>query len=519
MGEEKHDGLAIPGKVVLAHEPAFTIGSVRVHPATRQIERADRFETLEPRVMQVLVALARSNGSIVTRDELIERCWDGRIVSDDAINRVLSRIRQVAVDIGNRSFSLETIARVGYRLIAEKAPCAAWAPRPQDKLTSKSINFSRRHMMAAGGTAAFAAAGLGAWWVQPWRHRPVPEAEQLYRQGAHIAREGMPGSARQSVAYFERAVAIDPDYANAWGALALGYSHLLRGFDEGELGGLPGRLSAAAQRAFELDPDNADARLALIFMTPYFRNWARKEAALREVIARHPRHWLANARLAVLMYEVGRLTDGIALHRRALEIEPMLPIAHFFLIRNLSALGRVQEAEAVIERARGRWPAHPALWFATFEHLLYSGRPKSAAAFAMNPDTRPTVFGGELIERQLRLARAIDTRAETDVGACLAELRQQATEDVNSIADVVPALAALGRLDLVFATLDRYLFNRGSFSSPAPIEPNTLRTTDMLFSAPMAAARQDARFTALVRDVGLLSYWRQTGSQPDYLRS
>src|ERR1043166_3703775 len=116
MGQSKHDGLAIPGRVVLAHETPFTLGKLTISPPDRQVEADGRSETLEPRVMQVLVALARANHAIVTRDELIEYCWDGRIVTDDAIKRVLSRIRQVAADIGGGSFCLETITKVGYRL-------------------------------------------------------------------------------------------------------------------------------------------------------------------------------------------------------------------------------------------------------------------------------------------------------------------------------------------------------------------------------------------------------------------
>ena len=91
MGEFRHDGLAVPGKVDLAHEPAFTIGNLRVEPPTRQIYNADERQTLEPRVMQVLVALARADGNVVSRDDLIQCCWDGRIVGDDAINRVIGR--------------------------------------------------------------------------------------------------------------------------------------------------------------------------------------------------------------------------------------------------------------------------------------------------------------------------------------------------------------------------------------------------------------------------------------------
>ena len=57
--------------------------------------------------------------AIVTRDELTERCWDGRIVGDDALNRALSRIRHVAAGIGDGSFKAETIAKVGYRLVVQ----------------------------------------------------------------------------------------------------------------------------------------------------------------------------------------------------------------------------------------------------------------------------------------------------------------------------------------------------------------------------------------------------------------
>ena len=138
MGEWRHDGLATPGRITLAHEPSLTLGKLRIDPATRQVATADRRESLEPRVMQVLVALARANGAIVTRDELTELCWDGRIVGEDALNRTLSRIRHVAADIGEGSFKVETITKVGYRLVeqgdvARKRPAkpeAAVSPEP-----------------------------------------------------------------------------------------------------------------------------------------------------------------------------------------------------------------------------------------------------------------------------------------------------------------------------------------------------------------------------------------------------
>jgi DNA-binding winged helix-turn-helix (wHTH) protein/tetratricopeptide (TPR) repeat protein len=517
MGQFRQDGLAIPGRVVLAHEPPFNLGSLRITPGTRQAQNGSRSETLEPRVMQALVALARAEGEIVTRDELIDRCWDGRIVSDDAINRVLSRIRQVANGVGGDSFCVQTIPKVGYRL-THGAVVPPTSGGSADQATPRRRLASRRAVLA-GAVATVAAGGAaGLVWQRPWRHRPIPEAQQLYERGMLLSREGLPGQVKQATSYFERATAIDPEYSDAWGALALSYSHLLHGFDDAELGSLPGRIRAAADRALKLDPDNADAQLALIFMTPYFGNWTAKERQLRQITEVHPRHWLAHARLGVLLYQVGRLTDGIEQHRKAVEIEPTLPIAYYFMIRALSALGRAQEAEALINRARDRWPAHPALWIATFSHFLFSGRPKSAAAFVINPDTLPSGFGPAQVEWRVTLARAIDSQAPRDVEASLEKQRQLAAADAESIPFAAMVFAALGRPDLVRGSIERYFFDRGSFGSPLPRVRYRDPSTDFLFSAPMAAVRAKPEFPSVIRELGLDIYWRQTSTTPDYRR-
>src|SRR3546814_14303271 len=94
------------------------LGRLALNPALREIRRDDGAEEIiEPRVMQVLLALAEARSEIVRREDLTERCWEGRIVGEDAINRVLSRLRRVAEGIGEASFRIETITKVGYRLV------------------------------------------------------------------------------------------------------------------------------------------------------------------------------------------------------------------------------------------------------------------------------------------------------------------------------------------------------------------------------------------------------------------
>jgi len=101
----------------LARIPPFCLNSLKIMPATRQIELGGKSETLEPRIMQVLVALWQAQGAVVTRDDLIASCWDGRIVGDNAIQRAISRLREIAAGLGAGCFRLETVSKVGYRLV------------------------------------------------------------------------------------------------------------------------------------------------------------------------------------------------------------------------------------------------------------------------------------------------------------------------------------------------------------------------------------------------------------------
>jgi TolB-like protein/Tfp pilus assembly protein PilF len=128
---------AMPGEhastpIDLAREPQFVLAGVRVNPATLEILGDAGRDVLEPRVMQVLVALARRAGEVVARDELIASCWGGRIVGDDAINSCVAKVRRV----GDRraAYRIETIPRVGYRLAPAQAPQAppvpAWSGKP-----------------------------------------------------------------------------------------------------------------------------------------------------------------------------------------------------------------------------------------------------------------------------------------------------------------------------------------------------------------------------------------------------
>ena len=124
-----------PGEgIELARQPDFDLCGLRVRPSACETAWDGHTLRLEPRVMQVLVALARAEGEVLSRDDLITSCWRGRVVGEDAINRCIARVRRVFEASGS-ALTITTIPRVGYRL---EAPATATRTSPAPAATRSS---------------------------------------------------------------------------------------------------------------------------------------------------------------------------------------------------------------------------------------------------------------------------------------------------------------------------------------------------------------------------------------------
>ncbi len=108
----------------LAWEADLRLGSALVRPSLSEVVAASQTIRLQPRVMQVLVALARAEGEVVSRDELLASCWGGLAIGDDAINRCIGRLRRLSEEEAPGAFTIGTLPRIGYRLsqAADRAP-------------------------------------------------------------------------------------------------------------------------------------------------------------------------------------------------------------------------------------------------------------------------------------------------------------------------------------------------------------------------------------------------------------
>lgn len=497
-------------KVDLSSEADFRLGPVLVSPSTRQLTCGKARATLEPRVMQMLVVLAQARGEVVSRDELVLRCWDGVVVGDNAINRVVSLLRAVAAETCNGAFAIETIKKVGYRLNA-----AATVRSPGLTENDSTVALPRRGVLVGMAVGAVATAGA-AFLIWQKGDRPSKAARDLYERGSLAQRQGLLDQTEQAISFFSEAIKIDPRYAAAWGALALSYRHQLVDDPTANPLRLRSLIDGAAGRALALDPDNADAQVAKLLARPVYGRWLDAERDDRALLARYPNHWLLRGSLGRLMYEVGRWSEGVPLFRANVNHDPFLPISRISLGWGLWCLGRIQEAEQVFGEALERWPKHVRIWLGAFTFRALAGNPAAALAMGLKADNWPSVLPRPLIERHLAWARALDSGNDAAKGASIADLRELMVRYPETVPSYAPVLAALGAGDAALMLAGQYFDGTNRGEEPARFARRLAwRETDFLFTPPMARLRSEPHFVRLVEAIGLADYWRRSRSGPD----
>jgi DNA-binding winged helix-turn-helix (wHTH) protein len=95
----------------------FRIGERLIRPRLNSIEHDGLTLHLEPKVMQVLVTLAVHAGDVVTRQQIREQVWQNVFVGEDVLVRAISEIRRAFQDDPKLQHTVQTVPKVGYRLV------------------------------------------------------------------------------------------------------------------------------------------------------------------------------------------------------------------------------------------------------------------------------------------------------------------------------------------------------------------------------------------------------------------
>jgi pimeloyl-ACP methyl ester carboxylesterase len=140
----------------------FTLDSERY-----QLGLSGKPVAMEPLVFDLLVYLVEHRDRVVTREELLDNLWEGKVVTDSALGARLKDARKAVQDSGSRQAVIKTIHGRGYQFIAdvtcsttnETVEKAQPAPRVEIGLDDQSpVRYCRS---ADGASIAHAQVGMG----------------------------------------------------------------------------------------------------------------------------------------------------------------------------------------------------------------------------------------------------------------------------------------------------------------------------------------------------------------------
>lgn len=114
----------------LASASRFRVGATLVYPERLVLEREGQITALEPRIMEVLVALAERAGEVVSAGQLLIEVWRGTFYGDNPVHRAIAQLRRHLGDDPRHPACIETIRKRGYRLIAPVAFPEDYRPHP-----------------------------------------------------------------------------------------------------------------------------------------------------------------------------------------------------------------------------------------------------------------------------------------------------------------------------------------------------------------------------------------------------
>jgi len=96
----------------------FLIGDWLFHADLHRLERENDVVKLEPRVAELLLFMAMRPGESISRSNLMDALWPNMVVGDEALSNAVNKLRKALGDDHHDPLFIETIPKVGYRLIA-----------------------------------------------------------------------------------------------------------------------------------------------------------------------------------------------------------------------------------------------------------------------------------------------------------------------------------------------------------------------------------------------------------------
>ena len=289
-----------------------------------------------------------------------------------------------------------------------------------------------------------------------------PTAYALYLRARQLARQSNAKAWEQSIVLYQQALAAAPGYASAWAGLADVYSRqtnkALRSFDEGYALALD-----AAEKALEVDPENADAHASL-------GSIALSSNSDIAMSARHFEQALALGadnpdillKAAILARSLGRQNVAIALLEFVVARDPVNSISHYRLGSTYLWAGRLDAAIASIRIALSLSPGRIVAQWAIGVALLLKGEPKAALEAMQQESDKGWRTAGLVLAYH-----ALGQVAESD--AALVEIIESLEHEAAY--NIAYLFAFRGESDRAFEWLDKAVHYNDPGLQDIPVQP------------------------------------------------
>jgi len=263
----------------------FHLNGWLVEVSGGRISREGESRHLEPQIMRALSILAQDHNEVVSKDRLVEAVWGHMDVSDAALTRCIFEIRQAFGDNARESKVVETVPKVGYRLVASM--------QAHSHQRGNSRRIAQTSLAASVALIAFIGIGnlsdVVAVSSADTREPPTSnkQAYEAYKIGLDYLLHGDFLKNENAIPMFERAIELDPDFG--WAHVALS-SSLIRHANHYEGDRLEDAW-AAANRGIELEPQLAHSHDAIGVLHQATGDDDQALAAFQRAYTLDPMHW------------------------------------------------------------------------------------------------------------------------------------------------------------------------------------------------------------------------------------
>jgi len=273
---------------------------------------------LGPRVVQTLLVFIESNGSVLSKNELLDRVWGDAAVGEGSLTQNVYVLRKLFGKYYPEA-KIQTVARRGYRFSADMNGSAP-------HLLTRPLKRTRRFASYAFGLALMTllAITLGSSYVAARRpHATALSASgaQLYAVGVYYWRQRTAAAITKSIQYFRAVTQTDPRDARGYAGLSEAYT-IQGSYHYGPLSASYALARAYAQRALALNPNSAEAHAAMGQAVDRPGSRAAAAAEYRKAIALDPNYAPPRQWYGQVLQQRAQYAAAYAQIKRATQLDP-----------------------------------------------------------------------------------------------------------------------------------------------------------------------------------------------------